>query len=105
MSLEKDKIEKIVFSVIDEYNAFHSEQQHLEKNTDAVLFSRPGFTKQGKLDSIGLINLLVMLEEKMKTGLGDTFKLNIELLIQEKESKLKNISSLIDHLMALAKEN
>ncbi len=104
MDQGKDKVEKIIFAAIDDYNDFHPEEQKLEKNTGTVLFSRAGFTKSGKLDSIGLVNLLVLIEEKMKTVFGNAFMLDIQQLIQEKEKYLKDLGTLLDYLEIMSRK-
>ena len=98
MSSSKSIIEKALFAAIDDYNAFQPAEQKLEKNTSTVLFSRAGFTKEGKLDSIGLVNLLVLIEEKMRIESGTDYTLNIQEIIDNKETILKNLGSLTDHL-------
>src|ERR1035437_198225 len=95
---QKEKIEAAVFEAIDEYNGFHPEEQKLDKNTSTVLFSRSGFTKEGRLDSIGLVNLIVLVEEKMKNTFGTQVKMELPDMIREKEKVLKNLASLIEYL-------
>ena len=98
MNSEMDKIEQAVFSAIDAYNRFHTGDQKLEKNTSTVLFSRSGFTKEGHLDSIGLVNLLVLIEEKMKSAFGPHIQIELQDMIENKENILKNLESLIKYL-------
>jgi len=70
----------------------------LEKKGDTVLFSRTGFTKEGKLDSMGLVNLLVLIEEKIKADCSNGFTLDISEVIENKETLLMNLDTLINYL-------
>ena len=98
MNSKKDKIEQAVFAAIDAYNGFHTGDQKLEKDTTTVLFSRSGFTKEGRLDSIGLVNLLVLIEEKMQNAFGPKIQIELQEMIEDKENILKNLESLIKYL-------
>ena len=53
------KIKKMLFSVVDELNQLLPPEEQLEKNLDA-----PVAGDAGKLDSAGLINLIVVTEQK-----------------------------------------
>lgn len=84
----------IVFEAIDEFNQFQQTDQLLNKSPNTVLFYRSGFTKKGVLDSLGLINFLVIVETKIKEKTN--FNFNIANLLENKEEHLKNINSLIN---------
>lgn len=99
----KDKIRDCIFSSIDNYNGFQPKELQLEKNTGTVLFSRSGFTKEGKLDSMGLVNLLVLVEEKVKADIKPGFTLDITEVIENKETLLTTIDALINYLYTKVK--
>jgi hypothetical protein len=59
MSYERQKIEQVVYAAIDDLNEQFANEQKLAKALDTVLLG-----KGSRLDSVGFINLLVLLEEK-----------------------------------------
>ncbi len=98
MTATKDKIKASVFLAIESYNAFQANDLQLQKNTNTILFSRTGFTPEGKLDSLGLVNLLVLVEENIKAQCNADFMLDISEIIENKENLLINLESLINYL-------
>lgn len=98
MVYKKECITNSVFIAIDNYNSFQTKELQLEKNLKTVLFSRTGFTKTGKLDSLGLVNLLVLIEEKINEECNISFSLPIHEIIEDKENLLKDLESLINYL-------
>ncbi|MCK9611438.1 MAG: hypothetical protein PHR81_01440 [Bacteroidales bacterium] len=82
-----------IFEAVDEFNLLHQTDQLLEKSANTALFNRPGYTRKGVLDSLGLINFLVVLEETFKRKLPG-FYLNIAGLLESKHDTLKNIDTL-----------
>lgn len=93
-----NKIKITVFNAIDEFNLSQEDENKLEKNEDQVLFSRAGFTEEGKLDSLTLVYFLVTVEEYLQKDFGNNFDLNTQDLIESKEKNLKNIATLISFI-------
>ena len=56
-----DKIEKTIFKAVDEINNQLSNNQQLTKSAKTVLYG-----KNGQLDSLGLVNLLVIIEQNIE---------------------------------------
>jgi acyl carrier protein len=105
MSSKKERIINAIYSAIETYNSFQPKEQRLEKNVDTILFSRAGFTKEGKLDSLGLVNLLVLVEEKMKVEFGNEISIDIPAIIEKREKLLVNLSVLIDYFESNLNKN
>lgn len=95
---DRTKIKEIVYKAIDEFNLSQELENKLEKSEDQVLFSRAGFTEEGKLDSLTLVYFLVTVEESLQSEFGNEFDLNTQDLIDSKEQNLKNISTLISFI-------
>lgn len=91
----------VVFEAIDEYNRFQQPSKQLDKSADTVLFHRYGFTESGVLDSLGLINFLVIVESGISQKIRLGFNLNIAALLENKESELKNIHSLVTAIVKI----
>ena len=96
-----EKIRAVIYAVIDEFNLTQEGDNCLEKKEPEVLFSRAGFTENGKLDSLSLVYFLVTLEEQLQVQFGSGFDLQTQDLIESKEKNLKNISTLITYIEAI----
>ncbi|MCX7744542.1 MAG: hypothetical protein N2167_08270 [Flavobacteriales bacterium] len=103
--ISKEKILEIIYMAVEEYNAMQEEDEQLEPRPDEVLFSRAGFTKEGKLDSMGLVNFLVTLDELLdneEETVGIWF--DISEVLENKETALKDINTLADYIVAKNKK-
>ena len=76
----ESKIREIVISSINEINTMFTNSIAIEKGLQCPLYG-----KNGPLDSIGLVNLVVLIEERI----NDQLKLNI-LLADEKAFSQEN---------------
>lgn len=95
---QKELIQKIIFKAVDEFNDTQDVDSQLEKNLHEILFSRAGFTTEGKLDSMALVYFIVTVEEQMQKEFGNDFNLKTNDLFDNKEILLKSIQSLIDYI-------
>lgn len=92
------KIKLIVFNAIDEFNLSQDLETRLEKIENEILFTRAGYTEEGKLDSLTLVYFLVAVEEHLQKEFGFDYNLNTQTLIEGKEKDLKNIETLIRYI-------
>lgn len=92
------KIKEVVYTAIDSFNLSQEVENKLDKSEDEVLFSRAGYTKSGKLDSLTMVYFLVAIEEHLQQEFGSDFDLNTQDLIESKEDNLKNIATLISFI-------
>ena len=81
-----EKIIQLIFSVVDTVNQQLPPEQRLEKSVDTVLFGR-----FAKLDSLGLVNLIVATEEKIEIELEETITLADERAMSQKNSPFRTI--------------
>lgn len=95
---KSDKIRSIVYNAIDEFNLSQELESRLEKKENEVLFTRAGYTEEGKLDSLTLVYFLVAVEEHLQKEFGAEYNLNTHTLIERKEKDLKNIETLIRYI-------
>jgi acyl carrier protein len=56
--------------------------------------------EKGQLDSLGLITLLVTLEDELEATLGRRVKVFDEALLADPKGPLANVGSLADHIVA-----
>ena len=96
---KRKTIENLIINAVKEINEQLPQEQQLAKSTKTVLFG-----KDGRLDSLGLVNLLVIIEQNIE----DEFELNITLAderaMSQKNSPFRTIGSLADYIDMLLKE-
>jgi hypothetical protein len=77
----------------------------LEKKPTTVLFSRPGYTGTGVLDSMGIVNLLISIDEAMDNNEKSVdISFDVNYILENKESILNNIDSLVNHIYSLSQK-
>lgn len=95
----QDKINQILFEVLDEINLELPSNRQLAKSLETVLFG-----KSGLLDSLGLVNFIVAAEEKIEETLGETVTLADERAMSHKNNPFKTVGSLVDYIAMLLEE-
>jgi len=98
--VEMDKITKLVYDAIDEINKENSKKQKITKSLDTVLYGG-----QNNLDSLGLVNLIVNIEEKIEDNLGITIDLTDDKAMSQKRSPFRTIETLVDYITKNLEEN
>lgn len=93
---DRSKIIEIIFSVIEEMNEDTPDDKKIELSEQSVLFG-----KSGKLDSLGLVNLIVAVEQKVDDDLGVTISLTDEKAMSQKNSPFLTVTSLVDYIQSL----
>jgi len=96
--IEKEKITEAIFEAIDDFNDQFTPKTLLEKSNTAVVFGQ-----NGVLDSIGLVNFVVTVEDKIADSFGKTITLADEKAMSQKNSPFKTIESLSDYIFGLLK--
>ena len=86
--MTKDQIESAIFEAMDEVNAVLPENMQLERTQEAVIFGRGG-----KLDSLGLVNFVLAVEEKL-TKLGIDVSLTDERAMSQSRSPFRSVAAL-----------
>jgi len=90
----KEEIIEIIFKSIDEIN--EQNETHLVKNEATKLFGR-----DSDLDSLGLVNLIVSVEENINEQLNVSISIVDEKAMSQKNSPFKSVETLTDYLMQL----
>ena len=91
--IKNDQIMEAIFSAIDDVNQLLPKEQRLEKDLDAGLYG-----EIGKLDSLGLINLIVATEERIEEFFGVLVSLADERAMSKKDSPFRTVGTLLNHL-------
>ncbi len=95
---KREDIIQLIFAVVDQLNLQRFEDQRLEKSVEAPLFGGAG-----KLESLGLINLIVGIEEKVAEAFAVPINLADESSISPGDNPFQTIGSLADHIAAFLK--
>ena len=94
------EIINLVFKAIDEINQQLPKEDHLHKSLDTVFFGT-----NGNLDSLGLINLIVAVEQNIEDEFDITITLADEKAMSQKHSPFRTVESLVNYIGLILKEN
>ena len=95
--MEKESVNQVVLNAIDEINEQLPIEHQVGKSGEDILFGQ-----SGKLDSIGLVNLVVAVEQQIEEQFGMSITLADQKAMSQKESPLRTIVSLVDYICALS---
>ncbi len=96
--IEREKIEAAVLAAVDEVNEQLPENGQIERSSEALLFGQDGV-----LDSLGLVNLIVAVEQEVEDAFDETVTLADEKAVSQKNSPFKSVQSLVDYIESLLK--
>lgn len=96
---KNERIIQAIFSAVDEVNQQLPKEQQLEKSIDTVLFGQ-----SGRLDSLGLVNLIVTTEQRIEEEFGVPITLANERAMSQNNSPFKTIGTLADYTALLLEE-
>ena len=94
-----EKVLAVIFKCIDEINEQEKPDKTLLKNIDEVIYGN-----DGKLDSLGLVNFIVAIEEKVEDKFGVPIILADERAMSQKQSPFRTVGSLVDYIVILLEE-
>lgn len=92
----KDKIVGLIYSSIDEINLQNGPDRQLSKTESTVIFGRDSI-----LDSLGLVNLIVSLEELVNDELNVEITLADERAMSQESSPFRTVSTLAEYIINL----
>ena len=92
-------IENLIITSVKETNEQLPQEQQLGQSTKTVLFG-----KDGKLDSLGLVTLLVIIEQNIEDEFDVSITIADERAMSQKYSPFRTIGSLADYIEMLLKE-
>jgi len=88
-----------VFDAIDEINKDLPEKHKLKKSLDCVIYG-----SQDSLDSLELVDFVVLVEQKIDDQLGNTISLTDDKAMSQKVSPFRTIDTLVDYITNLLEE-
>ena len=96
---KNERIKKVIINSIEEINQQLQKENQLEKSTNTILFG-----EDGKLDSLGLVNLLVIIEQNIEDELQVIITLADERAISQRNSPFRTVKTLADYIEMLLDE-
>jgi acyl carrier protein len=99
MMAMQEEITRMLFSVIDELNQLRPPEDHLEKN-----LATPLAGDSGRLDSAGLINLIVVTEQKTAEELDTPILLTDDRTLSQVKQVFRTLGTLADYIQGLLNE-
>ncbi|MEI8349021.1 MAG: acyl carrier protein [Candidatus Omnitrophota bacterium] len=96
----KEKVTAIVFAAVEIINQQLSKDEQIDK-----AMNTPLFYSSGGLDSLGIINLIMTIEQKIQEDLGVNITLANEKALSSQDSPFRTIGNLIDYISLLLNEN
>ena len=92
----KDKILDTIYKSIDEINLQSENGNKLEKKEDTILYGM-----NSSLDSLGLVNLIVEVEQRFQDELDVTIDLTDEKALSQKSSPFLSVTTLSEYISGL----
>ncbi len=92
--LSREEILKIIIGIIADLNQSLFKDSPLAKSPDTILFG-----SGSKLDSLGLVNLIVALEQKIEDEYSVSLTIVDERAMSQSSSPFKTINSLADYVL------
>jgi len=96
----KEKILQSIYNSIDSLNTQLPREEQIEKSNSTALFG-----SGSKLDSLGLINLIVAVEQNIEDEFETCITLADERALSQNQSPFRTVGSLVDYIEILLKEN
>lgn len=96
----RDQIAESVLRAIDNLNPQLPDDRQLERSLTARLFGR-----EAPLDSLGLVNFIVAVEEQLSDDLDLTITLANEKAMSRKTSPFRSVDVLIDFVMEMQSDD
>jgi D-alanine--poly(phosphoribitol) ligase subunit 2 len=97
--VEKQKIIEIIYNSFDDINEELPKKNRLEKKVDEIIYGN-----EGKLDSLGLVNLIVSIESAIDDELDKQIVIANEKAMSMKNSPFRNVDTLAQFILELINE-
>ena len=97
--MERAKVLNLVYESMKELNEDQEEDSRLELKEETILFGR-----DSSLDSLGLVNLIVAIEQRLLDELGLEVELTSEAAMSKTRSPFRTVKSLADYICLLLEE-
>ena len=96
---DRQQIIESIYKAIDEFNALAPEKARLDKSPSTVLFG-----DHGRLDSLGLVSLVLDVESQVEADFEVSISLATERAMSQRSSPFRNVDTLADYIVELVNE-
>ncbi|MBV6478906.1 MAG: hypothetical protein HGGPFJEG_01663 [Ignavibacteria bacterium] len=93
MKISADQIREIIYESINEINSFFNKDKQLGIKEETVLYGQ-----DSRLDSLGLVNLIVEVEQRLTDKLNLNIDLTDEKALSQNQSPFLTVKSLCDYI-------
>tara|TARA_R100001143_G_C3360967_1_gene135594 strand:+ start:15616 stop:15900 length:285 start_codon:yes stop_codon:yes gene_type:complete len=90
---------KLIYDSIDEINEDLEEGEKVEKGEDTVIYA-----DGSSLDSLGLVNLITIIEQKLEEETGEYITIADERALSMESSPFQTVKTLKDYIEILINE-
>jgi acyl carrier protein len=99
MIIKRQQILSLVYASIEAINEMRADEEKLELGEDTLLFGT-----ESKLDSLGLVNLVIDIEQRLYDELGVEVILTDERVMSEDTNVFESVKTLVDYISSVLKE-
>ena len=96
---KRKTIENIIINAVQEINERLPKEQQISNTSKTVLFG-----KDGQLDSLGLVNILIIIEQNIEDEFDKSITLADERALSQKYSPFSTVGTLLDYINMLLNE-
>jgi acyl carrier protein len=97
--MDQAGVTAVILSAVGEFNAGVPAGYRIPETPDATLFGRGS-----KLDSLGLVNLILMVEERIESTYGVKLTLADERALSQERSPFRSVPRLAEYICVLLGE-
>ena len=94
-----DEVRSVVIEAIDDLNGSLPPERRLDSGTDTVLLG-----SGSRLDSLGLVNLIMSIEQLIEERYGQAVTLADERALSQKSSPFRTVGTLTEYTAGLLQE-
>lgn len=94
-----ERVLQSIYAAVDEFNASQPESARLTKDPETILLGT-----NGKLDSLGLVNLLITVEQQVSADFDVPLTLASEKAFSMRNSPFASLKALSGYILGLLEE-
>lgn len=98
-AINEDTVRQVLFGAIEEINDTLPDDRKLKKKPETLLFGRGS-----GLDSLGLVNLIVAVEQRLGDELGLALTLADEKALSRSSSPFRSVDTLANYVLELVRQ-
>ena len=87
------RVREVVYAAIDELNLQLNPERRLSRSPATALFG-----EEGALDSLGLVNLIAEVEERVEEAFGQVVNLADGELMSGADDPFRDVAALVEHV-------